>query len=108
MLILRECCGHLGTGNDKVEGVGKCAVAVEQAEIYELDVPNSSESAATKPNYPRFVLPVGSYVARILLPQGSGVEGRETTDLQRHRQPVYPNREPAIFLCFLAAPELSD
>jgi hypothetical protein len=40
MLILRECCGHLGTGNDKVEGVGKCAVAVEQAEIYELDVPN--------------------------------------------------------------------
>jgi hypothetical protein len=48
-----KCCGHLGTGNDKGEGVVKCVVAVEQAEIYELDVPNSSESAATQPNYPR-------------------------------------------------------
>ena len=71
-----KCCGHLGTGNDKGEGVVKCVVAVEQAEIYALDVPNSSESAATQPNYPRFVVPVGSYVAGILLPQGSGVEDR--------------------------------
>jgi hypothetical protein len=76
MLILRECCGHFGTGNDKVERCRECVIAVEQAEFMSLAVPNSSEPAATQPNYPRFVVPVGSYVARTLLPHGSGVEDR--------------------------------